>query len=201
MKYEATIQKDGSSINIPMPESYEDCFVLINSDIYRMTGKCFSSFHVVFALLNPFHSHFLFWFRMCKYKGWLYPFCRLFHKFESLRWHIDFPIRTKVGYGFYMSHGFCIVVNGGTVIGNNVTISQFMNIGSNDNTPAIIGDNVWMGPGVCVVEDVQIGSNSTIGAGAVVTKDVPSNSTCAGVPARVLNYDNPGRYIVRPWRY
>ena len=92
-----------------------------------------------------------------------------------------------------------MVVNGGTVIGNNVNLSQFLSIGTNHETPAIIGDNVYIGPHVSIVEDVKIGSNSTIGAGAVVTKDVPENATVAGVPAMVLNYNSPGRYINNRW--
>lgn len=73
-----------------------------------------------------------------------------------------------------------------TVIGNNVNISQFLNIGSNGATPAVIGDNVWIGPSVCLVENVHIGNNSVIATGAVVTKDVPDNVTVAGVPAKVI---------------
>jgi len=88
-----------------------------------------------------------------------------------------------------------MVVNGDTIIGNNVNLSQFLNIGTNHETPAIIGDNVYIGPHVCIVEDVTVGNNSTIGAGAVITRDVPENATVAGVPAKVLNYANPGRYI------
>lgn len=109
------------------------------------------------------------------------------------------PPETKIGYGLYIGHGICMVVNEGTVIGNNVNLSQFLNIGTNHNTPAIIGDNVYIGPSVCVVENVHIGSNTTIGAGSVVTKDIPRNATAAGVPAKVLNYDNPARYISQKW--
>lgn len=86
-----------------------------------------------------------------------------------------------------------IVINGDTKIGNNVNVSQFMNIGTNHGTPAVIGDNVYIGLGTCIVEDVSIGNNATIGAGAVVTKDIPADATAAGVPARVLNFNNPGR--------
>lgn len=101
----------------------------------------------------------------------------------------------KLGYGLYIGHGVSIVINPGTIIGNNCNISQCLTIGTNHNTPAVIGDNVYIGPGVCIVEDVHIGNNVTIGAGSVVVKNIPNNATVAGVPAKVLNYNNPGRFI------
>ena len=76
-----------------------------------------------------------------------------------------------------------------------MNISQFLSIGSNKGTPAVIGDNVYIGPNVCIVEDVHIGNNATIGAGAVVVKDVPENATVVGVPAKVISYDNAGCFI------
>jgi serine O-acetyltransferase len=94
-----------------------------------------------------------------------------------------------------------MVVNPGTIIGNNVNLSQFLNIGTNHDTPAIIGDYVYIGPHVCIVEDVKIDNGSTIGAGAVVTKDIPENATAAGVPAKVLNYNDPERYIINKWEF
>jgi serine O-acetyltransferase len=93
----------------------------------------------------------------------------------------------------------CIVINETAVIGNNVNISQFTTIGSNDGRAAIIGDNVYIGPSVCIVEHLEIGNNSSIGAGSVVTKDVPENATVAGVPAKVLNFNSPARYIKNRW--
>ena len=109
------------------------------------------------------------------------------------------PTSAKIGYGFYIGHGICITVNKGTIIGNNVNLTQFLNIGTNHNTPAIIGDNVYIGPQVCIVEDVKIGNNSSIGAGAIVTKDIPENATAVGVPAKVLNFNDPGRFVKRRW--
>lgn len=50
------------------------------------------------------------------------------------------------------------------------------------------------------MENVTIGNNVTIGAGSVVAKDIPNNVTAAGNYAKVLNFDNPGRYILRKWR-
>lgn len=105
------------------------------------------------------------------------------------------PRRTKIGFGLYIAHNGPVVINPNAVIGNNCNLSQFLTIGSNDGVGATIGDNVYIGPNVCLVEGVHVGDNVTIGAGSVVTKDIPENATAAGNYARVLNYKNPGRYI------
>ena len=39
-----------------------------------------------------------------------------------------------------------------------------------------------------------IGNNVTIGAGSVATKDISNNATAVGNYAKVINYNNPGRY-------
>lgn len=106
---------------------------------------------------------------------------------------------TKIGYGFYIGHGGPVVVNPSAEIGNNVNLSQYVTIGSNEGKAAEIGDNVYIGPSCCIVEDVVIGNNVTIGAGSVVTKDIPDNATAAGNYAKVLSFKKPGRYIQNPW--
>lgn len=50
-----------------------------------------------------------------------------------------------------------------------------------------IGDNVWLGAGVVVLDGVRIGDNCIVGAGSVVTKSVPDGTTVAGVPAREIS--------------
>ena len=50
----------------------------------------------------------------------------------------------------------------------------------------LVGDDVWMGVGVRVIDGVKVGSGSVIGAGAVVIEDVPAYAIVAGVPARVI---------------
>ena len=49
-----------------------------------------------------------------------------------------------------------------------------------------VGDDVWIGSHVVVVDGVTIGEHSVSGAGAVVTRDVPPYSVVAGNPAKVL---------------
>jgi acetyltransferase-like isoleucine patch superfamily enzyme len=47
-----------------------------------------------------------------------------------------------------------------------------------------VGDDVWIGSNVIIVDGVTIGSHSIVGAGAVVTKDVEEWSIMVGNPAR-----------------
>ena len=104
----------------------------------------------------------------------------------SRKYGIQIPSSTRIGEGLYIGHGIGIVINGGSIIGKNCNISQFLSIGTNKRTPAIIGDNVYIGPHVSIVEDVKIGNNVKIGAGTVVINDIPDNCTSVGNPNRVI---------------
>ncbi len=52
--------------------------------------------------------------------------------------------------------------------------------------PIVLGKNVWIGNKVTVTKGVRIGSNSVIAANSVVTKDVPTNVIAGGTPARII---------------
>lgn len=91
-------------------------------------------------------------------------------------------------------------------IGNNVLIASKVFITDHghgeiitsdlDNSPldrkiiskgsVIIHDNVWIGQGVVILSNVNIGENSIIGANSVITKDIPPNSVVAGCPAKII---------------
>ena len=49
-----------------------------------------------------------------------------------------------------------------------------------------LGDNVWLGAGVKVLDGVTIGADCIVGASAVVSSDVPARSVAAGIPARII---------------
>ena len=49
-----------------------------------------------------------------------------------------------------------------------------------------VGDDVWIGSNVVVLDGVTIGDHAVIGAGSVVTKDVPAWAMVAGNPARLI---------------
>ena len=117
------------------------------------------------------------------------------HRKFQRKYGLQIPTQTKIGYGLYIGHGIGIVINPTAVIGNNCNLSQFTTIGTNHGKAAIIGDNVYIDPSVCIVENVRINNNTTIGAGAVIVNDIPENSTVAGVPSKIISFKEPGRYI------
>lgn len=150
-------------------------------------------FQIVNALTNIDHCRaFIFWFRLIqnsKNKA-ITLFAKLMKFRISRKYGIQIPSNTQIGPGFYIGHGIGIVVNSTAIIGKNCNISQFTTIGSNKGKAATIGDNVYIGPGVCIVEDVKIGNNVKIGAGTVVVQDVPDNATTVGNPNRIILKEN-----------
>lgn len=80
-----------------------------------------------------------------------------------------------------------IIIARNVKIGNNVTLFHNITIAEeNKQKSTIIGDNVIIGAGAVILNNVKIGNNAIIGANSVVTKDVPSNSVVAGNPAHII---------------
>jgi acetyltransferase-like isoleucine patch superfamily enzyme len=57
-----------------------------------------------------------------------------------------------------------------------------------ESTPINIGNDVWIGAGVIVLDGVSIGDGAIIGAGSVVTKNIPPYCIAVGNPAKVIKY-------------
>lgn len=170
----------------------------IKSDCYRYHGRANMIMIIKFYLSDSTFR----WqvaFRLCHAKGIIKYFGYAAWKLNRNKKNIQISHNMQVGYGLYIGHGGPIVINPSTIIGDNCNLSQFTTIGSNHGQAAYIGNNVYIGPHVCLVEDVHIGNNVTIGAGSVVTKDIPDNATAAGNYAKVLNYNDVGRYVNRRW--
>lgn len=94
---------------------------------------------------------------------------------------------SEIGGGLFLQHAHSTEINAQS-IGNNCQIWQNVTIGvkhSGGPSP-IIGNNVKICAGACVLGGITIGDNVTIGANAVVLKDVPDNSIAVGVPAKVI---------------
>lgn len=54
-----------------------------------------------------------------------------------------------------------------------------------------IGEDVWIGANVSIVDGVTIGDKAVIGMGSVVTGDVAAGTKVAGNPARVISVRDP----------
>ncbi|MBB2947311.1 acetyltransferase-like isoleucine patch superfamily enzyme [Actinoplanes lutulentus] len=54
-----------------------------------------------------------------------------------------------------------------------------------------IGDDVWIGSHVVILDGVTVGDRAVIAAGAIVTKDVPAGAVVGGNPARVMRWRVP----------
>ena len=175
-------------------------FELIKCDLYRSTAR-YSHKLLIKNLINNNRSFkYTFWWRLTQSNNLLVrTLARLMHLTLSIRYQIQIPKEAKIGPGLNLGHATGIVLSPTAEIGANCNISQFVNIGSNHGKAASIADNVYIGPMVCIVENVVIGNNVTIGAGSVVIKDIPENSTAVGNPSRVVNQNDPGRYIMNKY--
>lgn len=197
-EYKLTDNAGNEIIMIPIPESYKDCGVLIQSDYFRRCGKIVSLWRIfIKSLFDPCIAA-AFWARVSAYeKGIFYKFSRMCLRHYRLRYGISFNSR-RVGYGLFIGHEH-MRVNPCTVLGNNVNLTHYTTIGTNTKHGAIIGNYVYIGPSVCIVEGVNIGSNTTIGAGTIVVKDLQPNSTYVGNPARRVGDNKHPEFIRNPW--
>jgi putative colanic acid biosynthesis acetyltransferase WcaB len=123
----------------------------------------------------------------------LFPYLMFYRFFVEWVLCIELPRKLTAGKNLVFYHGQGLVINFKTVIGQNCVLRNGVTIGhkkmadgSLSNCPQI-GNNVDIGPNVCIIGDITIGDNVTIGAGAVVVKSIPANSVAVGNPARVLD--------------
>lgn len=98
-----------------------------------------------------------------------------------------------IGKGLLIDHGMGVVIGETAVIGDDCTIYQGVTLGGTGKEKGkrhpTLGNNVVVGSGAKVLGPFTVGDNSKIAAGAVVLNEVPPDSTCVGVPARVVKKD------------
>lgn len=92
-----------------------------------------------------------------------------------------------IGGGLFIQHGHSTEINA-RKLGNNCQVWQNVTVGvkySGGERP-LIGNNVKISAGACVLGGITIGNNVTIGANAVVLQDIPDDCVAVGVPARII---------------
>ena len=172
---------------------------------YKKTGIYNLPFHTRFSDIRYKYYKNL---RKCEYyinckKGPINKIIKLLliHKHNKLAiktgWHIPPNV---FGKGLAIVHIGPIIVSRLAKVGENCRIHVCTNIGNapshgKDGTP-VLGNNVYIGPGVKMFGPIIIGDNTAIGANAVVNKSFEQgNCTIAGVPAKKISDNTSALYI------
>lgn len=116
---------------------------------------------------------------------------------------IEIGEHVSVGKNVHIGAINSVIISDGVLLGSNILITDHQHGQTEKIDPTrpvereliskgavIIGMNVWIGDGVCVMPNVTIGENSVIGANSVVTKSIPPNCVAAGIPAKVIKMLN-----------
>lgn len=108
--------------------------------------------------------------------------------------NIRFGKRVFVNSGCKFQDQGGIVVGDDVLIGHNcviATLNHAMNPDCRgDMIPASvkIGNKVWIGANVTILQGVIIGDGAVVAAGSVVNKDIPARAVAGGVPAEIIKY-------------
>ncbi len=127
------------------------------------------------------------------YKHKCYFIARLLSQLVRFFTGIEIHPGAKIGRGVFIDHGMGVIIGETAEVGDNCTIYQNVTLGGTGKDVGkrhpTIGNNVMIGSGAKVLGPFKVGDNSKIAANAVVLSEVPSNSTCVGVPARLVKIE------------
>ena len=148
----------------------------------------------VFLMYPSVHA--LFWHRVAHalFKIKLKFLARFISQIVRLLTGIEILPGAKIGRGVMIDHGMGVVIGETAEVGDNCTIYQCVTLGGTGKDVGkrhpTIGNNVMIGSGAKVLGPFKVGDNSKIAANAVVLNEVPPNSTCVGVPARIVKMND-----------
>ena len=140
--------------------------------------------------------HAVIWHRFAHffYKIKLKFIARLLSQLARFFTGIEIHPGAQIGKGLLIDHGMGVVIGETAEVGDNCTIYQCVTLGGTGKDVGkrhpTIGNNVMIGSGAKVLGPFKVGDNSKIAANAVVLNEVPPNSTCVGVPARIVKMND-----------
>lgn len=147
----------------------------------------------VFLLYPGLHA--VMWHRVAHffYKIKLKFIARVISQLTRFFTGIEIHPGATIGKGLLIDHGMGVVIGETAIVGDDCTIYQGVTLGGTGKEKGkrhpTLGNNVVVGSGAKVLGPFCVGDNSKIAAGAVVLNEVPPDSTCVGVPARVVKKD------------
>ena len=118
---------------------------------------------------------------------------RTYYRYQRNKWarRIGIDASTcNIGKGLLIYHPYGIVINGHSILGENVHLhgnNCIGNAGESHSECPVIGNNVTIGVGAKIIGGVKIADNIKIAAGAVVVHSFEEPGvTIGGVPAKIL---------------
>lgn len=75
-------------------------------------------------------------------------------------------------------------------VGHDTTVESYSSFmpSVNISGEVIIEENVYVGTGAKIINQLTIGNNTIVGAGAVVSKSLPEKCTAVGIPAKPIKF-------------
>lgn len=121
-----------------------------------------------------------------------YSILKIRHRKLAIKLGFSIP-ENVFGPGLSIAHYGTIVVNSRTRVGKNCRIHVCTNIGASGGSlkAPVIGDNVYIAPGVKIYGDIHIANNTAIAANSSVGKSIlESGNLIAGSPAKIIKQIN-----------
>ena len=149
----------------------------------RSSLEVFLLYPGIWALLFHRLNHFL-------YRHKFFFLARLISQLVRFFTGIEIHPGAKIGRGLFIDHGMGVVIGETTEIGDDVTIYQGVTLGGTGKDKGkrhpTIGNNVLIGAGAKILGPFKVGDNAKIASNAVVLSEVEADSTCVGVPGRIV---------------
>ena len=158
----------------------------------RSTIEVFFCYPGFYAILFHRINHYL-WNHSMRF------IARILSTFSRFLTGIEIHPGAQLGERVFIDHGMGIVIGETAIVGDDVLIYQGVILGGTTTKKVkrhpTVERGVIIGAGAKVMGNITIGEYSKIGTGAVVLKDVPPESTCVGVPGRIVKCKNQSHIV------